>query len=66
MAEPVPELKLRAEFTAAHMPRLIGFGVFDGDKLVGVMTEKTIRDVMEKVYMETTQHYESFRHFKEE
>jgi hypothetical protein len=65
MADTVPEVKLRAEFTATHPPRLIGFGVFEGDTLVGVMTEKTIRNVMEYVYMKQTElHYESFGHFK--
>lgn len=37
MADPVPTLTLRAEYHPMIIQKLIGFGAFDGDKLIGVI-----------------------------
>jgi predicted transcriptional regulator len=42
MAEPVPTLTLRAEYHPMIPKKLIGYGVFDGDKLVGIITLETM------------------------
>lgn len=44
----LPTLTLRVEFHPTTPPQPTGFGVFDGEKMIGVMTEADVRAALAK------------------
>jgi hypothetical protein len=65
MAEPVPTLTLRAEYHPMIIPKLIGFGAFDGDKLIGVITLEEMQRVCPQKSFPQVEDLSGTIHFKD-